>query len=110
MEKSSSLPPPSSAAGPADDRRLLSRNEIMHYLGVSSDTLIKFLRDPRDPMPVLVLGSVYKFDLKSVLKWAERRSARTKGDVVERRRQLGNLSWAARQTKSADKKARKVTV
>lgn len=77
-------------------RRWLTRREILDFLGISGMTLIKFIRDPQDPIPHLVLGNQYRFDLPKVEKWAERRSARLRGDVVERRRRAGLASWAKR--------------
>lgn len=52
--------------------QLLTEEQLCRLFRVSRDAVLRFKRDPLDPIPFLKLGRRYLFELDAVLRWARR--------------------------------------
>ena len=60
----------------ATNRGLLTEEEICELLRVSREAILKFKRDPIDPIPCFKAGRRFLYDQNQVLRWAKRHADR----------------------------------
>jgi excisionase family DNA binding protein len=90
-----SLLPPGAAAslkgtGMADAREVMNIRQASHYLGISPDTLYKYVSE--EVIPAFKLGNRWKFKKSILDSWMEDRSLST---APPRPRKLGKPTGAA---------------
>ena len=65
---------------------LLTEAETSRFLRVSRVAILKFRRDPVDPIPCFKIGRRYLYDPAEILRWAKRQAARAQKDYGRRGR------------------------
>lgn len=77
---STSAPPTTAVPPPTDSRpvppALMTEAEACRFLRVSRVAVLKFRRNPLDPIPCFKVGRRYLYERGDLLKWAKRQAAR----------------------------------
>jgi len=67
----------------AEDREVMDIHEASHYLGISRETLYKYLNE--DKIPAFKLGNRWRFKKTVLDRWMERESSKVE-EAPSRRR------------------------
>lgn len=67
---------PGNHSGRPTRKELLTEAEASQFLRVSREAVLRFKRDPVDPIPCYKAGRRFLFDAAEILKWAKRQAQR----------------------------------